>query len=791
MTDELAPSVPARYVVAVRTLCEFTARTGDIDVRFAITPSAQEGTAGHAAVTARRSPGYLREVSLRGTYEGLEVRGRADGFDVEAQVLEEIKTHRGDLARQPPSQRAVHWAQARIYGWLLCESRGLAALTIRLVYYDLDAARETWFDETLSADALQAFFVAQCARFTAWADAEKVHRSARDTALAALGFPHAAFRPGQRALAAAVYRCARDGGVTAIEAPTGIGKTLGTLFPMLRAMPVRPLDKVVFLAARTPGRGLALQALRTLDTAGARPLRVLELVARDKACEHPGSACTGATCPLARGFYDRLPEARAAAAQAGWLDRAALKAVAAHHAVCPYYLGQEMMRWADVIIGDYNYVFDTRAAVFSLAQAQGDALGVLVDEAHNLVERGRSMYTSALGREALAQARLEAPALASVWRRLGAAWRGLATRHAAPYTAADKLDADFVAALTQSVAPLAEFLAGPSGASATAVQQLYFDLLHFLRLAERFGDHSLFEVTQPPAPASRPRTGAAIRCVVPAPHLASRWAGVSAAVLFSGTFSPADFYADMLGLPANTQRLSVPTPFSAEQLEVRIARHVSTRYADRDRSLAPITDILAAQFAARPGNYLAFFGSFAYLESVLTHVVAQHPDVPVWSQTPGMDEAARDAFLARFVAGGQGIGFAVLGGAFAEGVDLPGERLIGAFVATLGLPQVNAANEALKARLQSAFGTSRGYDYAYLYPGLRKVVQAAGRVIRTPTDRGVLHLIDDRFARPAVGALLPSWWDQNVVQSSSSTVLTGSRAGRAEARGAGASADAG
>lgn len=791
MTDE-ALSPPARYTVAVRTLCEFTARTGDLDVRFAITPSAQEGTAGHTAVTALRGPDYEREVSLRGEHAGVHVRGRADGFDTDTHVLEEIKTHRGDLARQPSSQRAVHWAQARIYGWLLCKARHFSSLTLRLVYYDLDAGRETWFDETMSAEALQAFFIDQCERFSAWADVEIAHRQARDLALSALRFPHAEFRAGQRSLAAAVYRCARDGGVAAIEAPTGIGKTLGTLFPMLRAMPERPLDKVVFLAARTPGRGLALQALRTLDTAGATPLRVLELVARDKACEHPGSACTGATCPLAAGFYDRLPEARVAAARAGWLDRAALRALAADHAVCPYYLGQEMMRWSDVIVGDYNYVFDTRAPVFALAQANGWSLGVLVDEAHNLVERARSMYSASLARESLVDARHEAPALAGLWRRLGTAWRGLATRHPAPYAACERLDGAFVTALNQAVAPLAEYLASPAGAGATAVQRLYFDLLHFLRLAERFGDHSLFEVAQPPAPVSRPATGASIRNVVPAPHLAARWAGVRAAVLFSGTFSPAQFYGDMLGLPANTGRLTVAAPFAGDQLEIRIARHVSTRYADRARSLGPIADILAGQFAAKPGNYLAFFGSFAYLAAALAHFTRQHPEIPVWAQTPGMDEAARDAFLARFVAGGQGIGFAVLGGAFAEGVDLPGERLIGAFVATLGLPQVNPVNEALKARLQAAFGQARGYDYAYLYPGLRKVVQAAGRVIRTPTDRGVLHLIDDRFARPAVSALLPSWWDQNVVQSSSSTV-TGSRdaglAGRAAAGAAGAEDD--
>ena len=212
----------------------------------------------------------------------------------------------------------------------------------------------------------------------------------------------------------------------------------------------------------------------------------------------------------------------------------------------------------------------------------------------------------------------------------------------------------------------------------------------------------------------------------------------------------------LLGLPADTAWVDVPTPFRAEQLEVRIARRISTRYRDRPASLAPIAELMSGQYRQRPGNYLAFFSSYDYLERVLAVFRQQWPDVPVWAQERRMDENARQDFLDRFQDGGEGIGFAVLGGAFAEGIDLPGRRLIGAFVATLGLPQVNPVNEQFKERLAALFGD--GYDYTYLYPGLRKVVQAAGRVIRTDDDQGVVHLIDDRFGRSQVRALLPAWW---------------------------------
>jgi DNA excision repair protein ERCC-2 len=246
--------------------------------------------------------------------------------------------------------------------------------------------------------------------------------------------------------------------------------------------------------------------------------------------------------------------------------------------------------------------------------------------------------------------------------------------------------------------------------------------------------------------------------VVPAPHLAARHAAAHATVLFSGTLSPPHFYRDILGLPEGTHWLEADSPFQAEQLEVQVAGHISTRFRDRERSLQPIADLVAAQYARRPGNYLCFVSSFDYLQRVAECLQRMHPGLPVWQQTPSMDEEGRAAFLARFTEAGQGVGLAVLGGAFSEGVDLPGERLIGAFVATLGLPQVNPVNEEMKRAMDRQFGADRGYDYTYLYPGLRKVVQAAGRVIRSEQDSGVVFLIDDRYRRGQVRTLLPRWW---------------------------------
>ena len=260
---------PMQYAVAVRTLCEFAAKQGDLDLRFTPSPTAQEGIAGHQLVTGRRGGDYETEVSLRGEYRHLTVRGRADGYDPQSNCLEEIKTHRGDLAKQPANHRALHWAQAKVYGWLLCEQRQLPEVMLKLVYFDLATQEETAFTELQSSSALGEFFAVLCERFLVWAAQEMAHRAARDALLAALAFPHAAFRTGQRELSEAVYKTAVKGRCLLAQAPTGIGKTVGTLFPLLKAAPAQKLDKVFYLAAKTPGRQLALDALALIGDAAS------------------------------------------------------------------------------------------------------------------------------------------------------------------------------------------------------------------------------------------------------------------------------------------------------------------------------------------------------------------------------------------------------------------------------------------------------------------------------------------------------------------------------------------
>lgn len=772
--------------IAVRELVEFTAKSGDLDMRFTPGPSAQQGIAGHQLAASRRGPLYQRELCLEGRHASLVVRGRADGYDPAGKRLEEFKTFRGDLERLPDNHRKLHWAQLKIYGALWCSQRSVREIELALVYVDVTSGAETVLAQNFTSAALAAFFADCCETFLAWAAAQRAHRHRRDRELAVLRFPHAGLRAGQRELAESIYKAVARGRSLMVQAPTGIGKTLGSLFPALKAAPDHGIDKLLFLVAKTSGRRLAVDALRLIG-ATAPALRGLEVASKDAACEYPGRVCSGASCPLAAGFYDRLPAARSAALQLGLLDRAAVRHTALRFGVCPYYLTQELARWTDVIVADFNYYFDANALLYSLKVVNEWRTAVLVDEAHNLVARARDMYSATLVPARFAAAAAAAmPPLRTVLRRVSSAWQqahrdqsSVYEVHAAPPTA-------LLGTLQRFTAALGEHLTAAGDSIAPALLDFYFDALFFCRMAETFGEHSLFDVsrsdgpdppTAPPPDIGTTATGATgapcttrpaavsglqtlsvlcIRNVVPAPFLAPRFAASAGCVLFSATLAPADFYRRLLGLPDDTGWLDVASPFKPAQLTIHLRRDISTRFRDRRASAPAIVALMARQFRADPGNYLAFFSSFAYLTEMAALLRRDHPEIPTFEQPQRGGAAAREQFLARFTPGSAGIGFAVLGGVFAEGVDLPGDRLIGAFIATLGLPQINAVNAEFARRLDTLFGS--GFEYAYLYPGLQKVIQAAGRVIRSSSDRGTLHLLDDRYADREVRKLLPRWW---------------------------------
>ncbi len=758
--------------VSVRALCEFTAKRGDLDRRFTPSATATEGLQGQRGVAARRGADYETEIALECLVGGLRVRGRADGYDPRRRCLEEVKAIRGHPDDIPANRRQLHWAQLQTYGALFCRARGLGELALALVYVDVGTQSEVVLRQVCSAAELDDALLQRCEAYLGWARQEVAHRGARDLALASLPFPHGDFRAGQRGLAEAVYRAGVNARCLLAQAPTGIGKTVATLFPLLRAMPVRGIDKVAYLTCKGTGRLAALQALQGLRAGmGGRALRVVAMVAKDQACEHPDKACHPDACPLARGFYDRLPAARAQAVAEGWLDAPALRRIGLDHGLCPYHLGHELVRWADVLVGDVHHLFDAHGQLWGLVQALDWSLAVLVDEAHNLVERTRRMYSAELPLARVEAAALAAPAAlrAPLYALYGAA-RRLVDDAVGPYTVLDDAPDALVSALQAALGEMSAFF-HQQPLAVGPLLDLHFALQRFGRLVDALGEHSLFEVqtaagdpgtgepgTGREAQGAPPRGEAtlAVRNVAPAGFLRPRWKALHSATLFSATLAPPDHAIALLGLPDDSAWIDLPPAFPAEHLTVRVATGLSTRHAHRSASLDRLVAVIARQFDEHPGNYLAFFSSFHYLTQAATALAARRPDIAQWRQ--GRNTGAQDRldFLARFSPDGRGVGFAVLGGVFAEGVDLPGSRLIGAFIATLGLPPVSPAQDQVRARLQKLFGS--GHRHAELVPAMHRVVQAAGRVLRTPDDRGWLWLLDERYRRGDVAALLPPWW---------------------------------
>ncbi|TGN39225.1 ATP-dependent DNA helicase [Marinobacter confluentis] len=749
------------YKVSVRTLCEFAARQGDLDLRYTPAPTSEEGIAGHSAVQARRGPRYQSEKPLAGQCGNLRVSGRADGWDPTRGRLEEIKTHRGDLSRVREAQRHLHRAQLRVYGALLCREEKRKDIELTLIYYDVGKDKETPVTESATADVLWQELEQLCALYAGWAEQEQAHEQARNESLSALRFPFPDFRPQQRALSETVYvNSVRDQSLL-LEAPTGLGKTMGTLFPALKAMPVARQDRLFYLTSRNTARQVAIEAVGKLADAQAEPLKIrtLELVAKDHACEHPDKACHGDSCPLAKGFFDRLPEARQAAANhPGILSREAMAGIASDFRICPYFLAQEMARWCDLVVADVNRMFDQSALLHALVRQNDWNAGLLIDEAHNLVDRARGMYSVTLSQRRLLRIKKQAPkSLKAGMDGVARAWQALIREEAPdigePPVNLTNLPASLTGALNRLVSAISDYLA--DNPPDLALQELLFECLAFSKLADVFGDHSLCELARP----GRGDARLSIQNLIPADFLAPRFAAAHSVLLFSATLSPGEYYRDLLGLPEETLFRSLPGPFSADQLQVHFTPHISTRKLDRQGSLGPIAQLIARQYREKPGNYLAFFSSFAYLNQVSETLAQSAPDIPQRVQRPGMSAQERQEFLEAFAEDSSGVAFAVLGGIFSEGIDLPGNRLIGAFVATLGLPPFDNWHEILRQRLDQRF--QAGQAYTYLIPGMQKVVQAAGRVIRTQEDQGVIWLVDDRFLQSGVRSLLPGWWQAN------------------------------
>jgi DNA excision repair protein ERCC-2 len=780
------------HTVSVRELIEFVFRRGDLggEGQFVGSDRALAGIRGHQRIQRSRPAGYQTEIPVEHRIDAgefiLRIRGRIDGLLVTASevLLEEIKTVQGRWDKTPDP---LHWAQAKFYACIYAREHGLSNIAIQLTYLELDAQEVTEFRETASFAELSDFVASTAAIYVEWLREQHFWEQERNRSIRELPFPFPAYRPGQRELAVASYRVLANGGRLFLAAPTGLGKTISVLFPAIKALGEGKLEHVFYLTARTVGRGTAENALAGLRRCGLK-LRSVTLTAMEKVCTRNGQPCDPLTCPMRLGYYDRIKPALREALGLQEMNRFALETVARNHQVCPFELSLDASIWADVVICDYNYVFDPQVYLRRFFSEESGDYGFLVDEAHNLVDRAREMFSAELdGQEILDVKRAlkrSVPRCVRALTKLHTTLRQAANPAGSEVEAPDPSDPSDELNLFPASAPPTRVGSGnirtsrdfPESLSAAVeaalieaerwlVQNqpapfrdpllaLYFRLRSFQRTAEAFDERYVTIVENGPAARIR------LFCLDPSHLLRQALARGGAAVFFSATLAPIDYFCTVLGGMPEDPWMQLASPFPPENLAVLIHDRIQTQFKARAESMGDVVTAIRTVVAGRTGNYLVYFPSYQYLNAVLEAFQSGsgYPSVSVLAQRPGMTESERDSFLAAFSMehGETLVGFAVLGGIFGEGIDLAGERLIGAVIVGVGLPQMCIERDLIRDYFQQR--NVAGFDYAYTYPGMNRVLQSIGRVIRSETDRGVVLLIDARFGEMRYRRLFPAWW---------------------------------
>ena len=758
--------------IAVRALVEVVLRSGDLDHRFASAGRTLEGIRAHQRVQRMRPEGYRAEVPVSMEIENpnfnLVVGGRIDGvLDADGQILvEEIKSTRKELTALKENPEPCHWGQAKVYAFLLARQEGLESVAVQLTYCNLDTDEILELVETPSLLELETFFHALVETYLSWATMLSRWCRVRNDAIRSLDFPFPAYRDGQRDMAVTVYRTLRDGGQALLQAATGIGKTMAALFPAVKTLGEGHADRIFFLTARNTGTLAAANALTVLEKKGLRLKRVA-LTAKDRICFCPDATCNPDACEFAKGHFDRLNEAMKEAFSHDALYRNTIETIAHAHTVCPFDFSLELSRWADCILCDYNYAFDPRVYLRRFFDEENGEYVFLVDEAHNLVDRSREMFSAQLKKSAFLGMRREVKDhLPAVYRIAGKinTWMLNARKEAyqaGGFLSEDRLPVGMEPYLRTFVKEAERWLVKNRPTSyREAVLERYFEVTRFLRVWEEFGESYVTCRF-----ANKKDLALKLFCLDPSRQLKNAFQRSRAVVFFSATLTPATYFQDLFGCHPDAIKRSIPSPFPQKYQAVFVAGNVPTTFTQRKNSAEKVAVLIRSFVQAKQGNYLAFFPSYAYMNLVTEHFAEKvQADIRILIQQRDMDDDGRVRFLDQFSDGNHQtlVGFAVMGGIFGEGIDLVGERLSGAVIVGVGLPAICPERDLIRDYFEKS---GVGFDFAYRYPGINRVLQAAGRVIRSDRDKGAILLVDRRFMTPGYRRLLPANWSPISVAS--------------------------
>ncbi|MGC6767042.1 ATP-dependent DNA helicase [Enterococcus sp. LJL51] len=762
--------------IPIRKLVEFILRKGSIDARKTSSHTAQEGARIHRKLQKEAGKAYKKEVKLSKEVtlnnKIYFVEGRMDGLftdEEEQTVIDEIKTSEAAFEDLYEEQLAMYWHQVKCYGAIYSQQENLESITLQLTYFQTTTEEVTKKQRTFTQEELTVFFEELLQEYERWLIFSENWREVRNQSLRNLPFPYEEYRKGQRELAVAVYKTILSEQRLFVEAPTGTGKTISTLFPALKAVGENKAEKLFYLTAKTITRQVAEDAVEAMNRRNLK-IKSLTITAKDKICFLTERNCTPEHCPFAAGYYDRLNEGL-------WdilhhedrFTRATIETYAQKHQLCPYEFSLDISLWCDLIICDYNYVFDP---VVYLRRFFEEGIKkeytFLIDEAHNLVNRSREMYSAELSKGQLLRMK----------KLIGKQNRTLTRAVNKVIDEFDKLD-DFcneekkefisqsaaIDSLVKQIFRLTEKIGEwlPQNQELPELNQfleIYFSLLNYLKISEFYDDHYCTYIQQKNHTLMVKQF-----CLDPSYLLGQKLGMANASILFSASFTPLNYYKEVLGGGEEGLTYRIPNPFPEENQLLLISNYVQTTYRERQNSLNRVVESLTVMIKQKKGNYFFFFPSYAYLDMVYDAFVLKNPDVRTLIQQTEMDEVEKERFLEQFQSDPDEtlIGFCVLGGVFSEGIDLKGSRLIGTAIISVGLPQINEEQELIKEYYDEQ---GLGFQYAYQIPGMNKVLQAAGRVIRDASDLGVVLLLDQRFAGPSYRSLTPPHWYRAQIQPS-------------------------
>ncbi|MBN2911547.1 MAG: ATP-dependent DNA helicase [Coprococcus sp.] len=756
--------------ISVRNLVEFILREGDIDNRTGggqDPENMQMGSRIHRKIQRQMGSDYQAEVPLKTEIvcDGftLKIEGRADGLihTKEQVMVDEIKgvLRELDLVQEPAG---IHLAQAKCYASMVAEQEGVDEIGVQMTYCQMETEEVKRFQYSYQSNELKVWFDEVIRQYEKWAKFQIEWRKARNASIKEIEFPFP-YRKGQRELAVSVYRTILRKKKLFIQAPTGVGKTISTVFPAVKAVGEELGEKIFYLTAKTITRTVAEQAFETLREQNLK-FKVITLTAKEKICFCEETSCNPDDCPYAKGHFDRVNDAvYELLMQEDVMSREVLEAQARKHKVCPFEMALDVSTWVDGVICDYNYVFDPDARLKRFF-AEGGAGGYLflIDEAHNLVERGRQMYSAELCKEDfLAVKKLvkgEAPRFA---KRLEACNKILLAmkKECENYKVLDNishLGIQLMNVLSEADRYLEECV---DKEVRETVLDFYFQVRSFLNIYDGLDENYVVYTEY----QENGRFVLKLFCVNPAANLQKCLDKGNSAVFFSATLLPIQYYKRLLSTEKDNYAVYIDSSFDTKKRLLMNGVDVSTRYAMRSREMYQrYATYIFRVVKAKMGNYLIFFPSYRFMEDVyqeFTQLLASdEEEMELVIQQKHMDEEERENFLRAFEMGREKslIGFGVLGGIFSEGIDLTNEKLIGTLIIGTGLPQVCNEREILKSYFDQK--GLYGFDYAYRYPGMNKVLQAAGRVIRTEDDRGVILLLDERFQREKGKEIFPKEW---------------------------------